>query len=92
MWSLMKVNVRLLAFAWAGSTVAISASWMSVGIKNFLKIVDQFTKKSEKEIVDNWGQVINRGQNFLEVHRLFKSSETITVSRYIVDRRSLSLY
>lgn len=76
----MKINVSLFDIACAGSVVAISASRMFTWIVNFLKIADQFKNEKESGIVENWGQVIKRGQNFLEAHCLFKSTETISVS------------
>lgn len=67
-------------YCMCSSVVAISASRMFTWIVNFLKIADQFKNEKESGIVENWGQVIKRGQNFLEAHCLFKSTETISVS------------
>ena len=79
----------VLDFAQVGSIVAIPASSKSVETVNFVKIVDQSTNESEREIVDDWGQVIKGSQSFLEAHYLFRSSETINGSRYKVDSRSV---
>ena len=74
-----------------GSIVAIPASSKSVETVNFVKIVDQSTNESEREIVDDWGQVI-KGESFLEGCYVFKSSKTINASRYKVDSRSIYIF
>ena len=42
-----------------------------------------FTNASEREIVDDWGQVIKGGQSFLEAIYLLKSSETTLTKKLV---------
>ena len=58
----------------------------------FVKIIAHCSNQNKEDIVDDWGQVIRGGQDYLEVRHLCKSIDHSKGALYIVDNRQMFIF
>ena len=83
----------VLNFAQADTFVAIPKNNKNQSnTVSFVEVVAQCTNEGKKRIIDEWGQVIEGGQSYLEVRYLSKYSENNKGYRYKVDKRKMYIF